>query len=66
MHPVTEELKLLIESGYPLIYLLTHEEERASRLVAEVMTELGLKAGIWSRTGGVQQSDLNAHRGKRI
>ncbi|HUU02315.1 MAG TPA: AAA family ATPase [Myxococcota bacterium] len=58
MHPVTEELKLLIESGYPLIYLLTHEEERASRLVAGVMTELGLKAGIWSRTGGVLGKEL--------
>ncbi len=58
MHPVTEELKLLIESGYPLIYLLTHEEDRAMRLLAGAMSELGQKAGIWSRTGGAQSKEL--------
>jgi ATP-dependent 26S proteasome regulatory subunit len=54
MHPLAEELKLMVSSGYPLVYLLTHEEERGSRLVAEAMASLDLKAGIWSRTGGVK------------
>jgi ATP-dependent 26S proteasome regulatory subunit len=57
MNPVAEELKLLIGSGYPLVYLLTHEEERASRLVAEALASLGQKTGVWSSTGGVQNAE---------
>jgi len=29
-----EELRLYLASGYPLLYLLTHEEDRALKLLA--------------------------------
>jgi ATP-dependent 26S proteasome regulatory subunit len=49
---VIEELKLIVSSGYPLVHLLTHEEQRASRLVTEALAGPGYKVGIWSSTGG--------------
>ena len=54
MHPVSEELKLLFESGYSLVYLLTHEEQRAGRLVQEAAAALGRPLRQWSLTGGDQ------------
>ena len=57
MHSVTEELSLLISSGYPLVYLLTHEEERASRMVAQALAEKKLKVGVWSHTGGAKPAE---------
>ena len=39
MHPLAEELELIVSSGYPLVYLLTHEEERGQRLVVEALKE---------------------------
>ena len=52
MHPLAEELKLTVASGYPLVYLLTHEEERGQRMVAEALKSAKLKVGVWSSTGG--------------
>jgi len=57
MHPVAEELRLLMTSGYPLVYILTHEEERASRFVAEAVNDLGLKAGVWSGATGEKSEE---------
>jgi ATP-dependent 26S proteasome regulatory subunit len=54
MHPLAEELKLIVSSGYPLVYLLTHEEERGQRLVAAALKSAGLKVGMWSSTGGAK------------
>jgi AAA+ superfamily predicted ATPase len=50
MHPLVDELKLMFSSGYPLIYLLTHEEDRAQRLLAEALQSTDLKLDVWSRT----------------
>ena len=52
MHAAAEELRLLISSGYPLLYLLTHEESRARALVAEATGSLALDFNQWSLTGG--------------
>jgi ATP-dependent 26S proteasome regulatory subunit len=52
MHPLAEELELIVSSGYPLVYLLTHEEERGQRLVVEALKSAKLKVGVWSSTGG--------------
>ena len=54
MHPMAEELKLIVSSGYPLVYLLTHEEERGQRLVVEALESAGLKVGMWSSTSGAK------------
>jgi ATP-dependent 26S proteasome regulatory subunit len=53
MHTIAEELRLLASSGYPILYLLTHEEERGKRLVGEALNPLGLKVASWSRTAGL-------------
>jgi AAA+ superfamily predicted ATPase len=45
---VEEELRLYLASGYPLLYLLTHEEERALKLVAAAARGLGRKMRLWS------------------
>ncbi len=57
MHPVAEELSLLASSGYSLVYLLTHEEERAQRLLEEAMADLGRPSRAWSQTGGAGQPE---------
>lgn len=44
------ELSLLFDSGYPLLYLLTYEEERALRLILSAAKDRALST--WSRTGG--------------
>ncbi|MBI4665484.1 MAG: AAA family ATPase [Nitrospinae bacterium] len=44
------ELKLLIRSRFPIIYLLTHEEERAEKLIASIAAELNKKTSFWSIT----------------
>ena len=54
MHSVVEDLTLLTTSGYPLVYMLTHEEDRARRLVAEAVKVLDRKLGVWSVTGGLK------------
>ncbi len=56
MHPVAEELTLLASSGYPLVYMLTWEEDRARRIVAEAV-EAG-KLEVWSVTGGRDPFEL--------
>ncbi len=53
MHPVAQELSLLASSGYPIAYLLTWEEERARRIVAEAVKGLDRKLGVWTGTTGL-------------
>ena len=57
MNPLAEELKLIVSSGYPLVYLLTPEEERGQRLVVDALKGAGLKVGMWSSTGGAKKQD---------
>ncbi|MGK7346674.1 MAG: AAA family ATPase [Candidatus Nitrospinota bacterium M3_3B_026] len=47
-----EELKLLIRSRYPVIYLLTFEEDRAEKLLKEIASDLKKKFETWSVTSG--------------
>jgi len=52
MIEITGELKLLIQSRYPVIYLLTHEEDRGEKLLSSIATEQGKKLITWSVTTG--------------
>jgi SpoVK/Ycf46/Vps4 family AAA+-type ATPase len=47
---VMEELKLLVRSRFPIIYLLTHEEDRAEKLLSTAATELNKKLITWAVT----------------
>jgi len=53
MHPIAEELNLLAASGYPIVYLLTWEEERARRVVTEAVKSLDRRMAVWTATGGL-------------
>lgn len=50
MTEIVDELKLLIRSRYPIIYLLTYEEERAERLLKNIAKDLKKKLAAWSIT----------------
>jgi len=55
---VQREIELLVRSRYPLIYLLTHEESRASRLLRHVADRLGKRIYFWSCSRGWHETDL--------
>jgi hypothetical protein len=46
-----EQLSLLVRSRYPLIYLVSAEEERVERVLRELAKEL--KLWLWSMTEGM-------------
>lgn len=50
-----EELKILIQAQYPLIYLVTSEEERAERTIAEIAQGKNQqkKVFLWTVTHGI-------------
>ncbi|MDH5509566.1 MAG: ATPase, partial [Nitrospinota bacterium] len=50
MEKIAEELKLLIRSRYPVIYLLTYEEERAEALLRKLADGMKKKLVSWSVT----------------
>jgi len=51
-----EELNILIQAQYPLIYLITHEEERAERAIAEVAQIKPVKRLFtWTVTRGISE-----------
>jgi len=52
-HDPRRELALLVNSDYPLIYLETWEESRATEILGLVAEELGLPLYVWSVTTGL-------------
>lgn len=55
---VARELELLIRSRYPVVYLLTYEEDRAQRFLNKVAGKLGKKVYEWSSSQGWSDTDL--------
>jgi SpoVK/Ycf46/Vps4 family AAA+-type ATPase len=54
---VLDEIALAARAGYPFLYLLTWEEERALRGLAEVAADLERPLLTWSSTGGLVGPD---------
>ncbi len=50
MKKLKEELKLLVRSRYPIIYLLTFEEERAERVLKTIAEDMKKELVVWSAT----------------
>ncbi|NEP41286.1 MAG: AAA family ATPase, partial [Okeania sp. SIO2H7] len=49
-----EELSILIQAQYPLIYLLTPEEERSEQAIAAIaQTKPQRKVFVWTVTHGI-------------
>jgi hypothetical protein len=49
---VRQELETYVRAKYPLIYLLTHEEERAQELIVELARRMKVSLYFWSCTKG--------------
>lgn len=52
-----EEIRLLIKSKYPLIYLETADEEYSLNQLREAASSLGLVFYRWSATGGLRRGE---------
>ncbi len=50
MQSTIDEIKLLIRSRYPIIYLLTYEEGRAERILKKIASDLDKTVEPWSVT----------------
>lgn len=51
-----KQLELLINSQYPLIYLETWEEGRATEILSQVASDLNLALFVWSVTEGMARA----------
>lgn len=50
-----DELRLLMRAQYPMIYLVTYEEIRATQLLASICAERNMALHTWSFTEGVKR-----------
>ena len=48
-----DELRLLIKSRHPILYVESHEEERLEQLLGAVSNELERTLFVWSVTRGL-------------
>jgi SpoVK/Ycf46/Vps4 family AAA+-type ATPase len=55
MEEIDKELKLLIQSGHNLIYLLSFEEDRAKRVIDRLAATFKTKTLSWSQSRGFGQ-----------
>lgn len=55
-HDPQRELALLVNSDYPLIFLETWEESRASEILGLVAEELAVPLYVWSVTTGLSRA----------
>ena len=53
-----QELKLLIQSRYPILYVETWEEERVEALLQEVAAELEVPLYVWTVTRGLVRQGM--------
>jgi hypothetical protein len=52
-----QDLRLLIQSRYPILYVETYDEERLAERLARIARELGLPFSTWSATRGLERLD---------
>ncbi|MGM0488945.1 MAG: AAA family ATPase [Planctomycetota bacterium] len=61
LSPFQEQLKTYLRAGYPLLYLVTAEEDRAIEVVSEVLADGdlgGRRPYIWSVSRGLCNTDM--------
>ena len=61
LSPFQEQLKTYLRAGYPLLYLVTAEEDRAIELVAGLLADAdvgGRRTYIWSVSRGLCTTDM--------
>lgn len=57
-----KELELYIRARYPLIYLLSFEEDRAIKAIRSICQEMGKSLWIWSMTEGLRMGSSISNR----
>jgi ATP-dependent 26S proteasome regulatory subunit len=50
-----DELRLLLRAQYPMIYMVTYEEARATQMLAQLCQERGMDLHTWSFTEGIKR-----------
>ncbi len=56
---IYDEIKNLIRAQYPILYIETHEEDRAERILEAIALDLGLDFYSWTFPGGLwKQQEL--------
>ncbi len=63
--PFSDEISLLVRSRYPLIYLVSPEEERVERTLRELARELKKELWLWSSTEGMVSAGRDSSPGKK-
>ncbi len=61
-----QELEVLIRARYPIIYVVSWEEERVEKLLAEIALKRNKKLFIWTCTQGVVKPGADPQRGGKI
>jgi len=59
-----DELEVLIRARYPIIYVLTWEEERVEKVLAEIAAARNKKFHIWTYTQGIVRYGAEPQRAK--
>jgi AAA+ superfamily predicted ATPase len=59
-----DELEVLIRARYPIIYVLSWEEERVEKVLADIATARSKKFYIWTYTQGIVRYGAEAQRSK--
>lgn len=59
------ELSLTLRARYPIVYIPSHEEERAEAVIAAIAKSLGRGIYIWDFVDGYQGNPTDAGVGKR-
>jgi AAA+ superfamily predicted ATPase len=59
-----DELEVLIRARYPIIYVLSWEEERVANQLAQIATSRGKKFHVWTYTQGIVRYGSEPQRAK--
>ncbi len=63
---VVQEIDILVRAKYPILYMVTHEEERAERIIAEVARRQNKRCYSWSLTRGLLESGTDLQMKKKV
>jgi len=58
LEQVEKEIEILIRSRYPIIYLVTWEEDRTEKILERIAKKLGKKCHSWTSSGGFPSIQL--------
>lgn len=60
-----DEIEILIRARYPILYLVTWEEERAEERLISIARKMGKKTFCWSVNRGLTEPGLNLQSKKK-